>query len=74
MDKKFKMNILNINDVINIPRNTDVVFVSGVTGQDGSYMVDYLLENTSATIIGGARRLSNKNHVNIFPPRCTPYH
>ena len=39
--------------------------MSGVTGQDGSYMVDYLLENTSATIIGGARRLSNKNHVNI---------
>lgn len=63
--KDFRMNILNINDVANIPRNNDIIFVSGVTGQDGSYMVDYLLENTSAMIIGGARRLSNKNHNNL---------
>jgi GDPmannose 4,6-dehydratase len=41
------------------------VFVTGVTGQDGSHMVDYLLENTDYTIIGGARRLSIKNHENI---------
>ena len=28
------------------------IIVTGVTGQDGSNMVDYLLENTTHTIIG----------------------
>ena len=42
------------------------IIVTGVTGQDGSNMVDYLLENTTHTIIGGARRLSVKNHDNIL--------
>jgi GDPmannose 4,6-dehydratase len=41
------------------------VFVTGVTGQDGSHMVDYLLKNTDYTIFGGARRLSIKNHDNL---------
>ncbi len=41
------------------------IIITGVTGQDGSNMVDYLLENTTHTIIGGARRLSVKNHDNI---------
>jgi GDPmannose 4,6-dehydratase len=41
------------------------VIITGVTGQDGSHMVDYLLENTEHTIIGGVRRLSVKNHENI---------
>ena len=41
------------------------VIVTGVTGQDGSNMVDYLLTETDHTIIGGARRLSVKNHKNI---------
>ena len=41
------------------------VIVTGVTGQDGSNMVDYLLRETDHTIIGGARRLSVKNHENI---------
>ena len=41
------------------------IIVTGVTGQDGSHMVDYLLENTEHTIIGGVRRLSVKNHENI---------
>ena len=41
------------------------IIVTGVTGQDGSHMVDYLLDNTEHTIIGGVRRLSVKNHENI---------
>ena len=38
------------------------IIVTGVTGQDGSHMVDYLLKNTEHTIIGGVRRLSVENH------------
>jgi len=41
------------------------VIITGVTGQDGSFMADYLLENTEYTIIAGVRRLSVKNHENI---------
>ena len=41
------------------------IIITGVTGQDGSHMVDYLLKNTDHTIIGGVRRLSVKNHQNI---------
>ena len=41
------------------------IIITGVTGQDGSNMIDYLLQNTTHTIIGGARRLSVKNHDNI---------
>jgi GDPmannose 4,6-dehydratase len=41
------------------------VIITGVTGQDGSFMADYLLKNTEHTIIAGVRRLSVKNHGNI---------
>lgn len=41
------------------------VLITGVTGQDGSHMADYLLENTDNIIVGGIRRLSVKNHKNI---------
>ena len=41
------------------------VIITGVTGQDGSFMADYLLKNTEHTIIAGVRRLSVKNHKNI---------
>lgn len=41
------------------------VFITGVTGQDGSLMVDYLLKNTDNQIFGGVRRLSVKNYENI---------
>jgi len=41
------------------------VLITGVTGQDGSLMADYLLNNTENTIVGGVRRLSVKNHENI---------
>ncbi len=61
------MEILNIEDTKKIDRNKykSVVFITGVTGQDGSHMVDYLLKNTNVLIFGGARRLSIKNHENI---------
>ncbi len=42
------------------------IIVTGVTGQDGSHMVDYLLQNTDYKIYGTARRLSVKNHENIL--------
>ena len=40
--------------------------ITGVTGQDGSHMVDYLLKNTNLNILGSVRRLSVKNHENIL--------
>ena len=41
------------------------VLITGVTGQDGSNMVRFLLKNTDCIIYGGIRRLSVKNHENI---------
>jgi GDPmannose 4,6-dehydratase len=41
------------------------ILITGVTGQDGSNMVKFLLKNTSSIIYGGIRRLSVKNHENI---------
>lgn len=41
------------------------VIITGVTGQDGSYMAEYLLENTDLNIYGLVRRTSNKNYSNI---------
>ena len=42
------------------------VIVTGVTGQDGSHMADYLLKNTNAMVYEQCvRRLSVKNHINI---------
>lgn len=41
------------------------VIITGVTGQDGSFMADFLLKNTDHIIIAGIRRLSVSNHKNI---------
>jgi GDPmannose 4,6-dehydratase len=41
------------------------VIITGVTGQDGSYMADYLLENTDYEIYGMVRRTSTNNYHNI---------
>lgn len=41
------------------------VLITGVTGQDGSLMADYLLRETNNIIVGGIRRLSVDNHKNI---------
>ena len=40
------------------------IIVTGILGQDGANMVEYLLENTSAQIYGMARRSSNPNFIN----------
>lgn len=39
--------------------------ISGVTGQDGSYMVDYLLSKTDLDVFGLARRTSSANYERI---------
>ena len=41
------------------------VIITGITGQDGSYMVDYLLKNTNDFIYGIRRRGANPNLDNI---------
>jgi GDPmannose 4,6-dehydratase len=41
------------------------VIITGVTGQDGSLMADYLLKNTNYFVLGAHRRLSVPNHDNI---------
>jgi len=41
------------------------VIITGVTGQDGSYMVDFLLKNTDYIIYGVRRRSSNPNLKNL---------
>ena len=66
------MKILNIADakeVLNVVKhcfiNPKIIIISGVTGQDGSFMVDYLLKYPDTVIFGGARRLSVTNHENL---------
>jgi GDPmannose 4,6-dehydratase len=44
---------------------TKKIIITGVTGQVGSYMVDFLLENTSYKIYGMVRRASTNNYHNI---------
>ena len=41
------------------------VIITGISGQDGSYMIDYLLENTNYNIFGAVRRLSKPNYSNF---------
>lgn len=50
------------------------VIISGVSGQAGSYFVDYLLENTDYEIYGMVRRLSVKNHKNISHIKNPRFH
>ena len=58
-------NILTIDDAAKEVKGRKAVVITGVTGQDGSLMVDYLLNNTDYVIFGGVRRLSIYNHKNI---------
>ena len=46
-------------------KQNKIIIITGVTGQDGSLMADYLLRHTEHTIVAGVRRLSVKNHSNI---------
>jgi GDPmannose 4,6-dehydratase len=59
------MDILSIEDATKIVANKKSIIVTGVTGQDGSHMVDFLLENTDYEIFGCVRRLSVYNHENL---------
>ena len=60
------VNILNIQQAKRQLNGRKCIVITGVTGQDGSHMVDYLLKNTNDYVIfGGARRLSIYNHKNI---------
>jgi GDPmannose 4,6-dehydratase len=59
------MDILNIEDAAKKSIGKKSIIVTGVTGQDGSHMVDYLLANTDYEIFGCVRRLSVYNHKNI---------
>lgn len=60
------MNILSIDEAKKFASGKQVAIITGVTGQDGSFMADYLLKNNpDIEIFGGARRLSVANHENI---------
>lgn len=41
------------------------VIITGITGQDGSYMAEYLLQNTNYEILGGIRRTSQRIDSNL---------
>ncbi len=60
------MEIFNVNSIKkSLNSSYPTVIVTGVSGQDGSLMVDYLLNRTKYNIIGGVRRLSVNNHLNL---------
>jgi len=67
-------NILNIEDASRIINGKKTVVITGVTGQDGSHMVDFLLKNTDYLIFGGVRRLSVYNHENIKHIKSDRFH
>lgn len=51
-----------MGDMVQSPKR---VLVSGVTGQDGSYMVDYLLANTDHLVYGMVRRTAKPDLSNL---------
>ncbi len=51
---------------------TKKIIVTGVTGQDGSYMVDYLLKNTEHEIWGMIRRTSKPDLGNLKDALVNP--
>ncbi len=67
-------NILNIEDASRIINGRKTVVITGVTGQDGSHMVDFLIKNTDYLIFGGVRRLSVYNHENIKHIKSDRFH
>ena len=67
------MKILNIDEAKKYAVGKTVVIVTGVSGQDGSFMSDYLLKNTDYEIFGGARRLSVSNHENVAHLEGNPH-
>jgi GDPmannose 4,6-dehydratase len=67
-------NILNIEDASRLIKGRKTVVITGVTGQDGSHMADFLLKNTDLLIFGGVRRLSVYNHENIRHIQSDRFH
>jgi len=67
-------NILNIEDASKLIKERKVIIITGVTGQDGSHMADFLLNNTNYLIFGGVRRLSVYNHENIKHIKSDRFH
>jgi GDPmannose 4,6-dehydratase len=67
-------NILNIEDASKLIKGKKTVVITGVTGQDGSHMADFLLKNTDLLIFGGVRRLSVYNHENIKHIKSDRFH
>jgi GDPmannose 4,6-dehydratase len=67
-------NILNIEDASKLINGKKTIIVTGVTGQDGSLMVDFLIKNTDYIIFGGVRRLSVYNHQNIKHIKSNRFH
>jgi len=67
-------NILNIDDASKLINNRKTIVITGVTGQDGSHMVDFLLKNTDYLVFGGVRRLSVYNHENIKHINSNRFH
>jgi len=67
-------NILNIEDASKLIKGRKTVVITGVTGQDGSHMADFLLKNTDLLIFGGVRRLSVYNHENIKHIQSDRFH
>jgi len=67
-------NILNIEDASRLIKGRKTVVITGVTGQDGSHMADFLLKNTDLLIFGGVRRLSVYNHENIKHIQSDRFH
>lgn len=63
--KSYNMKILSIDEAQKRAKENTSIIITGVTGQDGSLMVDYLLANTSYMLFGGVRRLSVSSHNNI---------
>lgn len=46
-------------------KNKKTIIITGVTGQDGSFMADFLLKDPNNLVYGAHRRLSIPNHKNI---------
>jgi len=68
------INVINITTAASIAKGKRSVIVTGVTGQDGSHMVDFLLANTDLEVFGCVRRLSVNNHTNIKHIKNNRFH
>ena len=49
----------------NMKNNMKTIIITGVTGQDGSFMADFLVKDPTNMVFGAQRRLSNPNYKNI---------